>query len=69
MKETVDSFAERRKKKPLRTNKVQGDHVLTTSGQIGTTPHLHREGLSCAVELPSTRGSRDGELPSRRLPL
>merc|ERR1711892_1098580 len=32
MKETVDSFTEKRKRKPLRTMTVQGDHVLTTSG-------------------------------------
>ena len=68
MKDTADSFADRRKKKPLRTITVPGDHVLTTSGQNGTTPLLHREGLSCAVEVPSTRGSRDGEPPPRRLP-
>ena len=68
MKETLDSFADKRKKKPLRTIIVQGDLVLTTSGQNGTTPLLHREGLSCAVEVPSTRGSPEGELPLRRLP-
>ena len=68
IKATVASFAERRKKITLGTNLVQGDHVLTTSGQVGATPHLHREGLSCAVEVPSTRGSREGEPPLRRLP-
>ena len=57
MKETLDSFADKRKKKTIRTLAVEGDLVLTTSGQNGTTPLLHREGLSCAVEVPSTRGS------------
>ena len=68
IKATVASFAERRKKIPLGTNMVQGDPVRTTSGQVGATPHLHREGLSCAVEVPSTRGSREGEPPPRRQP-
>ena len=68
MKETLDSFADKRKKKPLRTLVVQGDPIQITSGQDGTTPLLHREGLSCAVEVPSTRGSREGEPPPRRLP-
>ena len=55
------AFAERRKKKVLRTT-VQGDENKITSGQEEATPHLHREGLSCALEVPSTRGSREGEL-------
>ena len=41
----------------------QGDENEITSGQEEATPHLHREGLSCAVEVPSTRGSREGEPP------
>ena len=68
MKETLASFADKRKKKPLRTHVVQGDPMKITSGQNGTTPFLHREGLSCAVEVPSTRSSREGEPPPRRLP-
>ena len=61
-------YTEPIKKKSLRTHAVQGDPKLITSGQNGTTPLLHREGLSCAVEVPSTRGSCDGEPPPRRLP-
>merc|ERR1711892_259207 len=68
IKATMASFAERRKKITLGTNMVQGDPVRTTSGQVGATPHSHREGLSCAVEVPSTRGSREGEPPRMRLP-
>ena len=68
IKETQAGFADKRKKKPLRTHVVQGDPMKITSGQNGTTPFLHREGLSCAVEVPSTRGSREGEPPPRRLP-
>ena len=67
LKETRRAFAELRKKKVLRTT-VQGDENKITSGQREATPHLHREGLSCAVEVPSTRGSREGEPPLRRLP-
>ena len=37
-------------------------------GQEEATPTLHREGLSCAVEAPSTRGSREGELLLRKKP-
>ena len=55
------------KQKVLRTT-VQGDENKITSGQREATPHLHREGLSCAVEVPSTRGSREGEPSPRRLP-
>ena len=67
MKDTLDGFAhKRRKKKPLRTHVVQGDPRLIASGQNGATPLLHREGLSCAVEIHCTRGSR--EPPPRRLP-
>ena len=68
MKETLDSFADKRKKKPLRTLVEQGDPIQITSGQDGITPLLHREGLSCAVEVLCTRGSCDGEPPPRRLP-
>ena len=68
MKETLDGFADKRKKKPLRTHVVQGDPTMITSGQNGATPLLHREGLACAVEVNSTRGSREGEPPPRRLP-
>ena len=68
MKETLARFADSRKKKPLRTHVVQGDPSRITSGQSGTTPLLHREGLTCAVEVPSTRGSCEGEPPPRRLP-
>ena len=68
MKETLAGFADKRKKKPLRTHVVQGDPMKITSGQNGTTPFLHREGLSCAVEVPSTRGSREGRPPPRRQP-
>ena len=68
LKETLRVFADKRKKKTLRTIIVQGDQSKITSGQSGTTPLLHREGLSCAVEVPSTRGSREGEPPLRRLP-
>ena len=41
---------------------VQGDESKITSGQEEATPHLHREGLSCAVDLLSTRGSREVKL-------
>ena len=58
---------ELRKKKVLRKT-VQGDETKITSGQRGATPLLHREGLYCAVEVPSTRGSREGEPPPRKLP-
>ena len=68
LKETLRVFADKRKKKTLRTIIVQGDQSKITSGQNGTTPLLHREGLSCAVEVPSTCGSRKGEPPFRRLP-
>ena len=68
MKETLDGFADKRKKKPLRTHVVQGDPTEITSGRNGATPLLHREGLACAVEVHSTRGSREGEPPPRRLP-
>ena len=67
LKETQRIFAEMRKKKVLRTI-VQGDESNITSGQREATPLLHREGLSCAVEVPSTHGSREGEPPPRRLP-
>ena len=67
LKETLRVFADKRKKKTLRTI-VQGDTSKITSGQRGATPLLHREGLSCAVEVPSTRGSHEGEPPLRRLP-
>ena len=67
LKETQRIFAEMRKKKVLRTI-VQGDESNITSGQREATPLLHREGLSCAVEVPSTRGSREGEPPPRRQP-
>ena len=67
LKETLRVFADKRKKKTLRTI-VQGDTSKITSGQRGATPLLHREGLSCAVEVPSTRGSREGERPPRRQP-
>ena len=46
----------------------QGDENKITSGKEEATPHLHREGLSCAVEVPSTRGSREGEPPPPRQP-
>ena len=68
MKETLASFADKRKKKPLPTHVVQGDPTEITSGQHGATPLLHREGLACAVEVHSNRGSREGEPPPRRLP-
>ena len=45
----------------LRTS-VQSDTDDITPGQEEETPNLHREGLSCALEVPSTRGSREGEL-------
>ena len=67
LKETRRTFAELRKKKVLRTT-VQGDETKITSGQREATPLLHREGLSCAVEVPSTRGSREGEPPPPRQP-
>ena len=67
LKETQRAFAERRKQKVYRTI-VLGDDLNITSGQREATPLLHREGLSCAVEVPSTRGSREGEPPPRRLP-
>ena len=60
-------FADMRKKKVYRTI-VQGDDLNITSGQREATPLLHSEGLSCAVEVPSTRGSREGEPPPRRQP-
>ena len=68
MKETLDAFADKRKKKPLRTHVVQGDPRLIASRQNGDNPLVHREGLSCAVEVHCTRGSREGEPPPRRLP-
>ena len=68
LKKTLHIFADKRKKKRLCTIVVQGDPSKITSGQGGTTPLLHREVLSCAVEVPSTRGSREGEPPPRRLP-
>ena len=37
-------------------------------GQEEATPTLHREGFSCAVEVPSTRGYREGELLLRKKP-
>ena len=68
LKETQRIFAEKRKKKVLRTI-VQGDASKITSGQREATPLLHREGLSCAAEVPSTRGSWEGMLsPRRQLP-
>ena len=67
LKETLRIFAEKRKKKVLRTI-VQGDASKITSGQREDTPLLHREGLSCAVEVPSTRGSREGELLLKKKP-
>ena len=68
LKETLRVFADKRKKKTLCTIVVQDDPSKITLGQSGTTPLLHREGLSCAVEVPSTRGSREGEPPHRRQP-
>ena len=68
LKETLRVFADKRKNKPLHTTVVQGDPTKITSGLSGTTPLLHREGLSCAVEVSSTRGTREGEPPTRRLP-
>ena len=62
LKATRRAFEELRKKKVLRTT-VQGDESKITSGQREAAPHLNREGLSCAVEVPSTRGSREGEPP------
>ena len=56
------------RRKKLCTHVVQGDPMKITSGQNGTTPLLHRKGLACAVEVPSTRGSREGEPPPRRQP-
>ena len=47
---------------------VQGDASKITSGQREATPLLHQDGLSCDVEVPSTRGSLEGEPPLRRLP-
>ena len=68
MKETLEGFADKRKKKPLRTHVLEGDPTEITLGRNGATPLLHREGLACAVEVHSTRGSREGERPPRRLP-
>ena len=42
LKETLRVFADKRKKKPLRTIVVQGDPSKITSGQSGNTPLLHR---------------------------
>ena len=67
LKETQRIFADMRKKKVLRTI-VQGDESNITSGQREATPLLNREGLSCAVEVPRTRGSREGEPSPRRQP-
>ena len=67
LKETQRIFADRRKKKVFRTI-VQGDELNITSGQREATPLLHREGLSCAVEVPSTHGSREGGLLLRKKP-
>ena len=67
LKETQRTFAELRKKKVLRTN-VQGDGTKITSGQREATSLLHREGMYCAVKVPSTRGSREVEPPPRRQP-
>ena len=51
----------------LRTS-GQGDENENTSGQEEATSHMHREGLSFAVEVHSTRGSVEGEPPPRRQP-
>ena len=51
LKTTIRAFAERQKKQVLRTS-VQGDENKITLGQEEATPHLHLEGLSCAVEVP-----------------
>ena len=61
LKETLLVFADKRKKKTLRTI-IQGDTSKITSGQRGATPLPHREGLSCAEEVPSNCGSSEGEL-------
>ena len=45
---------------------VKGDTSKITTGRRGTTPLLHPEGLFCAVEVPSTRGSHEGELFLRK---
>ena len=55
LKETQHIFPEMKKKKVHRTL-VQGDESKITSGQREATPIMHREGLSCAVEVPSTHG-------------
>ena len=68
MKETLDGFADKRKKKPLRTHVVQGDPTEITLGRNGATPLLHRQGLACAVDVHSTRGSREVEPPPLRQP-
>ena len=49
---------EKRKKRGSFTS-VQSDTYDITQGQEEETPTLHREGLSCAVDVPSTR---EGEL-------
>ena len=61
LEETQRIFAEMRKKKVPCTI-VQGDESNITSGQREATPLLHREGLSCALEVHSTRGSHEGNL-------
>ena len=67
LKRTTRAFAEKSKKHGLGTQ-VKGDENKIISGQEEATPHLHREGLSCAVEVPSTRGSHEGELLLRKKP-
>ena len=67
LKMTTLAFAERQKKQVLRTS-VQGDENKIISGQEEATPHLHREGLSCAVEVHITLGSCESELLLRKKP-
>ena len=47
---------------------MQSDKEDITPGQEKENPTLHREGLSSSVEVPSTRGSRKGELLLQKKP-
>ena len=65
LKTATRDIADKRKKHVLR-NSVQSDTQDITPGQEENTPTLYHEGLSCAVEVHSTRGSLEGELLLRK---
>ena len=47
---------------------MQSDTYDITPGEEEETPTLHGEGLSSAVEVLSTHGSREGELLLQKKP-